>query len=74
MAQTRIADTLKAFKGFSLVAKAFGDAQCAEATKILSNSSLRGIVQDVQNRAEDVVSDAMVFSAQVQCNGQNTYF
>ena len=65
MAQTRIADTVKALKGFGLIAKAFADIQCTEASRVLNNSSLRGLVQGLQDKAEDAVSDAMVFTSQV---------
>ncbi|XP_072031623.1 atypical kinase COQ8B, mitochondrial-like [Amphiura filiformis] len=64
MAQTRIADTAKALKGFGLLAKAFADIQCTEASRIIGNSSLRGLVAGLQDRAEDAVSEAMMFTGQ----------
>lgn len=67
MSGSRLGDATKAANGFRLLVKTFVDGQCKDVNQVWANSSLMSVVQGVQTKTEERVSDAwMNFSNKVR--------
>ncbi|XP_030854219.1 atypical kinase COQ8B, mitochondrial [Strongylocentrotus purpuratus] len=58
MSGSRLGDATKAANGFGLLVKTFVDGQCKDVNQVWANSSLMSVVQGVQTKTEERVSDA----------------
>ncbi|XP_071794918.1 atypical kinase COQ8B, mitochondrial-like [Asterias amurensis] len=71
MAQTRLTDCIKALRGFSLVARAFVDTQSKDCSQVWSNCSLRSTTEKIQTKAEETISNAMVYASKISSSQKN---
>ncbi|XP_038073239.1 atypical kinase COQ8B, mitochondrial-like [Patiria miniata] len=71
MAQTRLSDCLKALRGMGLITRAFIDVQSKECNQVWSNCSLKSATQGAQTKAEEAVSNAVVFASKFGSSQRN---